>query len=80
MKPIKLAFERRKVQALMPNELWCADLVDMSNIKSSNKRITFLLNIIDVYSRYAWSIPLKYKTGECVLPAFESIGKSPRYL
>lgn len=75
-------FPRRSVRAFLPDELWAADLVDMSNIKNKNKKITFLLNIVDVYSRFAYSIPLKNKTGEAVLEAFESIpgGRTPRYL
>ena len=73
-------FERRSVKAVAPDEIWGADLVDMSNIKNKNKRITFLLNIVDIYSRYAYSVPLKDKTGESVLEAFKTIGKTPQYL
>ncbi len=47
-----------------------ADLVDMSNLKN---KINFLLNVIDIYSRYAWSIPLKNKSKESLLKEFESI-------
>jgi hypothetical protein len=81
-KPVKKNFERRSVRALAPDELWSADLVDMSRIKNKNKnkKITFLLNIVDVYSRYAYSFPLKHKTGAEVLKAFESIKRTPKYL
>ena len=77
-----IKFPRRTVRAYLPDELWAADLVDMSNVKNKNKKITFLLNIVDVYSRYAYSIPLKNKTGAAVLEALESItgGRTPRYL
>ena len=34
-----------------------------------------MLNIIDVFSKYAWSIPLKDKTGETTLDAFKIIVK-----
>ena len=35
-----------------------------------------MLNVIDVYSKYAWSIPLKNKTGKSVLEAFKQIVES----
>ena len=35
-----------------------------------------MLNVIDVHSKFAWSIPLKDKTGKTVLDAFEHIVKS----
>jgi hypothetical protein len=35
-----------------------------------------MLNVIDVHSKYAWSIPLKDKTGKTVLDAFKEIVKS----
>jgi hypothetical protein len=70
-------FERQHVQAGFPNQIWSVDLVDVSNVKQTNKKFTFLLNIVDVYSRYAWSFPLKSKRAEEVLAAFKEIGKIP---
>ena len=37
------------------------DLVDMSSVAGSNKNYNWLLNIVDMHSRFAWSIPLKSK-------------------
>ena len=34
-----------------------------------------MLNVIDIFSKYAWSIPLKDKTGKCVLDGFKQIVK-----
>ena len=76
-KPVVKNFERRSVYALYPNMLWSIDLVDMSNVKGKNQNITFLLNVIDVYSRYAFSVPLKSKSAIDVLQALKSIGKVP---
>lgn len=83
-KPMNKNFERRHVFVASPDLIWGADLVDMSRIKNKNKRITFLLNVIDIYSRYAWSIPLKSKSKEDVLTGFKSIvdetGRHPDHL
>ena len=79
-RPALKKFPRRHVYADFPNQFWGADLVDMSNIKTKNMNVTFLLNIVDIYSRYAWSIPLKNKSGKAVYDAFESIGVAPENL
>src|SRR6266516_6069229 len=34
-----------------------------------------MLNVIDVFSKYAWSIPMKNKTGSTTLEAFQKISK-----
>jgi hypothetical protein len=41
-----------------------------------NKGFRYMLNVIDVFSKYAWSIPLKDKTGITTLNAFKEIVKS----
>lgn len=43
-----------------------------------------MLNVVDVFSKYAWSIPLKDKTASTVLDAFKRIakesGRKPNYI
>ena len=56
-----------------PNEIWSADLIDMREFSNENKDYNYLLNVIDIFSKYAWSIPLKTKTASEVTKAFESI-------
>ena len=56
-----------------PNEIWSADLIDMKEFSKDNKNYNYLLNVIDIFSKYAWSIPLKTKTASEVTKAFESI-------
>ena len=56
-----------------PNEIWCADLIDMTEFSNDNKEYNYLLNVIDIFSKYAWSVQLKNKTGSEVAKAFESI-------
>ena len=79
-KSVPTVFPRQKILTIMPDELWAADLVDMSNIKNKNKKITFLLNIIDVYSRYAFSFPLKNKSGKSILDTFKTLPRTPHFL
>ena len=56
-----------------PKEIWSADLIDMKEFSKDNKDYNYLLNVIDIFSKYAWSIPLKTKTASEVTKAFESI-------
>ena len=56
-----------------PNETWSADLIDMREFSKDNKGYNYLLNVIDIFSKYSWSIPLKTKTGLDVTNAFETI-------
>src|SRR5206468_1662108 len=34
-----------------------------------------MLNVIDVFSKYAWSIPMKNKTGKTTIEAFQKVAK-----
>ena len=56
-----------------PNETWSADLIDMREFCKDIKGYNYLLNVIDIFSKYAWSIPLKTKTGLEATNAFETI-------
>ena len=72
-KPTRLRFERRKTFAKGIDDLFQADLVDLSGISSYNDGYRYLLTCIDVFSKYAWAIPLKSKSAESVKQAFEKI-------
>lgn len=77
-RPVVRKFKRRKVIANGINDIWAVDLVDMQEWAENNDGYKYMLNIIDVFSRYAWSIPLKTKTAKEVLKAFESIKEKPK--
>ena len=53
-----------------PNQQWQTDLVDMSRLKKANNGTTFLLTVIDVFSKRAWCIPLKNKSAASLVAAF----------
>ena len=49
------------------------DLADMASLKHHNSHFTFILTAIDVFSRFAFAIPIKRKTGKEVVRALHII-------
>ena len=47
----------------------------MQLLNKYNKGIRFLLCVIDIFSKYAWVVPLKDKKGVSIVAAFQSILK-----
>jgi len=65
------------------DDTWQADLVDMSAYANVNKNHHFLLTVIDTFSKYAWAVPIKTKSGKDVTAAMRSVlerGRQPRPL
>jgi ribosomal protein L21E len=56
----------KSIEARYPREQYQLDLVDVSQFSAHNGRYCYLMNIIDCYTKYAWSIPLQHKTKEQV--------------
>ena len=74
-KPIIRKFKERKVYLAFKVNIWDADLADMQLLSKYNKGIRFLLCVIDIFSKYAWVVPLKDKKGISIVKAFQSILK-----
>ena len=74
-KPIIKIFEKRKVYSQSKDNIWGVDLADMQSLSRKNKGIKYLLCVIDLYSKYAFVIPLKDKKGISILNAFDKIIK-----
>ena len=51
-KPVRRKFRIRQVFAKEIDDIWAADLVDMTSFSRSNRDYKFLLTVIDVYSKY----------------------------
>ena len=68
-------FGEKKVHAAFKDNIWGADLADMQLLSRYNKGIRFLLCVIDIFSKYAWIVPLKDKKGGSIVIAFQSILK-----
>ena len=69
-KPIRRRFPRRRTYAKGINDLFQVDLADMTNVAPYNDNHRYMLTCIDVFSKYAWAIPLRTKSGSEVASAF----------
>ena len=74
-KPIIRNFNKRAVYSELKDNIWGADLADMQLLSKFNKGFRFLLYVIDVFSKYAWVVPLKDKKGVSIVDAFQKIFK-----
>ena len=87
-KPVRRKFEKRRVIITGKNSnspvdnTWTADLVDMQPYSRWNRGYKYLLTVLDVFTKYAWVVPIKDKKGETITKAFKVIvGKrKPVYL
>ena len=58
-----------KVKVFNKDDIWSADLVEMPK----EGKFKYILTVIDLYTRYAWAIPLPDKKGQTVAQAFQAI-------
>ena len=49
------------------------DLADMQLISKYNKGIIYLLCVINLFTKYAWVVPLKDKKGVSIVNAFQKV-------
>ena len=74
-KPVIKKFEKRKVYSQFKDNIWGVDLADMQSLSRKNKGIKYLLCAIDLFSKYAFVIPLRDKKGISIVNAFDKIIK-----
>ena len=66
-KPIILKFKKRKAYSSFRDNIWGVDLTDMQSLSKYNKGNKYLLCPIDLFSNYAWVVPLKDKKGVSIV-------------
>jgi transposase InsO family protein len=72
-RPARKRFPRNPYTVNNVGDLWELDLTDMSSLTSHNSGYKYLLNAIDAFSKFAYSVPIRFKTAEAVVSAFRSI-------
>lgn len=82
--PIRRKFKRRRVFVYNIDDIWSADLKDMQLLAKQNKHYKYILTVIDLFSKYAYAVPLKSKSGSEIVNAFQHLfktsGRQPKKL
>ena len=74
-KPIIRNFKKWTVYSGFKDNILGVDLADMPSLSKYNKGIKYLLCAIDLFSKYAWVVPIKDKKGVSIVDAFQKILK-----
>ena len=77
-KPARRNYRRSQTKVSGIDDQWQADLVDMSTYQEFNAGYRYLLTIIDIFSKVAWVLPLKRKTGDELVQALSLVFKDGR--
>ena len=76
-------FKRQRIIPLYKDETWSADLIDKSSLCKYNNNSKFILTVINIFTKYAWAILLKKKSGLSITNGFKTIlseGQKPEKL
>ena len=71
-------FNKIKVYSQFKDNTWGVDLANMQSFSRKNKGVKYLLCAIDLYSKYAFVIPLKDKKGISIVHTFNKIIKQSK--
>src|SRR5277367_5497638 len=72
-KQIRRKFKRRATYAFGVDHLWQADLADFSSLSRFNDGYSFVLVVIDVFSKFCWLRKLKDKSSRSIRDGFHDI-------
>ena len=72
-RPIRKRFPRNPYTGTNVMDVWECDLMDMRSLSKYNDNYTYLLSVIDTFSKYLHIVPLRSKTGTAVNSAFLSV-------
>ena len=61
-KPARFRYNTRPYKTAGIDQQWQADLVEMIPYEEINNGYTYMLTVIDLFSRFAWAVPIMNKT------------------
>ena len=71
--PLITKFRRERIIPLYKDETWSADLIDKSSLSKYKNNHKFIITVIDTFTKYAWAIPLKNKSGLSITNGFKIV-------
>ena len=73
-KPLKKYYPLNKTDVYYIDDIWSLDILDIKDYGPENNRgYRYVLVIIDNFSKFGWTIPLKNKNAQTIKDSFENI-------
>ena len=73
-KPPKKYYATNKTDVYFIDDIWSLDILDLKDYGPENNRgFRYVLVVIDNFSKYGWTIPLKNKNAQTIKDSFENI-------
>ena len=72
-KQVKHKIPRPRVIVSAKDQEWDGDTVNMEAYRSKNKGYAYILILIDIFTRFAWTVPLKTLTGKEMVHAMKEV-------
>ena len=73
-KPPKKYYPTNKTDVYHIDDIWSLDILDLKDYGPENNRgYRYVFVIIDNFSKYAWTTPLKNKNAQTIKDSFENI-------
>ena len=77
--PPKKIYPTNKSTIKSIDDTWSSDLLDMNDYGiKNNKGYRYILVVVDKFSKFGWTIPLKNKYAQSITHAFSQIFKTSR--
>ena len=73
-KPPKKNYLTNKTDVYFIDDIWSLDILDLKDYgPENNKNYRYVLVVIDNFSKFGWTIPLKIKNAQTIKDSFENI-------
>lgn len=77
-KPARRNYNRRRTIVYGIDDLWQGDLAEYQKFAKFNKGFKFILVVIDCFSKFLWTVPLKDKSAQSVKDGMQLILRGKR--
>ena len=73
-KPPKKNYPTNKADVYYIDDIWSLDILDLKDYgPENNRQYRYVLVIIDIFSKFGWTLPLKNKNAQTIKDSFEKI-------
>jgi hypothetical protein len=73
--PARKVYPRRRIVIPFIDRQWVADLIDMQKFAAENRGFRYIVVILDGFSKWLFTLPIKDKTGASLVRAFKFVFK-----